>query len=134
MLALILSGMDDEDDSVKPRPLKEMLHDTTRVAYYEGYLSSVLQAIRCFAGLTQTICRSRSDLKTVIQIVLWYISVGRATLFCKLRLSGIINALTNKKCLVCEGMVQMSGVTLRGHCWTTSSGISATQVVSDWYT
>lgn len=44
--------MDDEDDDVKPRPLQEMLNDTTRIAYYEGYLSSVLQAMRCHAELT----------------------------------------------------------------------------------
>jgi len=31
--------MDDDDDAVaKPRPLQEMLSDTTRVAYYEDYL------------------------------------------------------------------------------------------------
>lgn len=47
-----LSGMDDEDDDVKPRPLQEMLGDTARIAYYEGYLSSVLQAIRCYAERT----------------------------------------------------------------------------------
>jgi len=41
--------MDDDDDDAKPRPLQEMLSDTTRVAYYESYLSSVLQSIRWYA-------------------------------------------------------------------------------------
>ncbi|KAG0611025.1 hypothetical protein M758_7G108700 [Ceratodon purpureus] len=40
------NGMDDHDDDAKPRPLQDMLGDTSRIAFYESYLTSVLQAIR----------------------------------------------------------------------------------------
>lgn len=43
--------MDDHDDDMKPRPLQEMLSDTSRIAFYESYLTSVLQAIRCYSEL-----------------------------------------------------------------------------------
>jgi len=49
---ILLLGMDDDDDDGKPQPLQEMLSDATRITYYEGYLSSVLQAIRCYSELT----------------------------------------------------------------------------------
>lgn len=37
--------MDDLDDSAK-RPVQEFLNDATRIAFYENYLSHVLEAIR----------------------------------------------------------------------------------------
>lgn len=40
---LLESGMDDLDSD---KPMAVLLNDTTRVAFYENYLFSVLEAIR----------------------------------------------------------------------------------------